>query len=259
MDNPLLLRFKTKYQSVPFSKILPEHFIPAIKRNIEVSIISINKITNQSDRPTFENTIEPLQNISELLERNSSILFNINNAETSDYIQKTTHEASVILSKFQNDLRLNISLFERIKKVYQNRESENLTKEQLTLLKKEYKGFSRNGGQLSNKKKEILRSIDEKIAQLSLTFGENVLADSKAYTLQITDEHKLKGLPESIIEMAKETANRKNKKGWVFTLDYPIYIPFMSYMEDRSLRREMSNAFAQRGFQNNDHNNTKII
>ena len=259
MENPLLGYFGTKYESAPFTKIVPKHFIPAIEKDIQESLEAIDKITNQTSQPSFDNTIDALQNIGEFLERNSALLFNLNSAETSEEIQKITQQASPILTKFQNDVRLNQAVFERIKILYENRENENLTTEQLALLEKEFKGFTRNGALLSKDKKDILREIDTKKAQLSLRFGENVLADTNSFSLHVTEEKELKGIPDQVREMAADIAKSKNKTGWVFTLDYPSYVPFMTYLDNRSLRRKMSLAFGKRGFQENDHNNSEII
>ncbi len=259
MDNPLLNVFETPYQSIPFSTIQPEHFIPALKENIKNALEAIDKVAHQNAPPTFENTVEALQNVGELMERNSAILFNLNSAETSDAIQATTQQASPLLTQFQNDVRLDQALFERIKTIYQNQDQENLSAEQKTLLEKEYKGFARNGALLNDNEKELLREIDTEKAQLSLTFGENVLADTHAFELHITEEKDLEGLPDQIKEMAAEMAQSKNKTAWVFTLDYPSYVPFMTYAENRELRKELSLAFGRRGFQDNNHNNTSII
>ncbi len=259
MENPLLHSFETPYKSIPFSKIKAEHYIPALKENIKNALQNIDKVAQQSAPPSFENTIEALQNAGNLLKRNSSILFNLNNAETSKAIQEVTQKTSPLLTKFQNDVRLNQNLFERIKTIYENREAENLSVEQLTLLKKEYKGFTRNGALLNDYEKDILREIDIEKAQLSLSFGENVLADSNSFEHHITDESQLKGLPDEVKEIAAETAKSKNKEGWIFSLDYPSYIPLMTYAEDRTLRQKMSNAFGRRGFQDNEQNNTAII
>ena len=259
MKNPLLAPFMTPHQSTPFGEIKPEHFIPAIKKDIQESLKAINKITDQKAQPSFDNTISAMQNISELLERNSTILFNLNSAETTEEIQQITQQASPLLTKFQNDVRLNQVLFDRVKKVFENRESEILTSEQLTLLKKEFKSFARNGALLSEDEKLILRDIDTEKAKLSLSFGENVLADTNDFLIHITEESQLKGLPDQVKEMGAEIAKSKNKTGWIFTLDYPSYVPFMTYLDNRELRRKMSLAFGQRGFRENDHNNSKII
>ena len=259
MENPLLSPFDTPYHSIPFSKIKSEHFIPALKKNIESALKQIDELTQQTASPSFENTMEPLQNTGALLERNSAILFNLNSAETSDAIQAVTQQAAPLLTKFQNDIRLNQALFERIKTIYYQRDSENLSNEQRTLLEKEYKAFVRNGALLSNDKKEMLREIDTEKAQLSLTFGEHVLADTNNYQLHIKSEDDLKELPDQVKEMAAEMAKSKNKEGWIFTLDYPSYVPFMTYAENRDLRKELSLAFGRRSFQDNDNNNTQII
>ena len=259
MDNPLLKKFQTPFESAPFDKIKIEHFIPAIQKSIEIALKEIDSITQQKESPTFENTIEKLENCGTLIDRNTSLLFNLNSAETSEQLQKTAQEASPLLTQFQNDIRLNDTLFERIKFVYQNEDRKKLTAEQNTLLEKEYKNFVRNGANLDNTSKEKLRVIDTQLAKLSLTFGENVLADTQAFSLHIEKKEELIGLPPSVIEMAEEEANKKIKKGWVFTLDYPSYVPFMTYSENRELRKKMSIAFGQRGFKDNEQNNNDII
>ena len=259
MENPLLSVFDTPHESIPFSTIQPEHFIPALKKNIKNALEGIDKIVSQTAAPNFKNTIETMQNVGVLLERNSLILFNLNSAETSEAIQKITQRASQLLTQFQNDVRLNQALFERIKAVHEKKKEENLTVEQETLLEKEYKGFARNGALLQEDKKNKLREIDIEIAKLSLTFGENVLADTHAYELHITQDKDLKGLPNQVKEMARETAQSMEKEGWVFTLDYPSYVPFVTYTENRELRKEICLAYGRRGFQDNSNNNTTII
>ncbi|MDA9679783.1 M3 family metallopeptidase, partial [Flavobacteriaceae bacterium] len=259
MENPLLKSFDTPHQSIPFNNIQPEHFIPALKENIKNALVEIDEVVSQTSHPTFKNTVEALQNIGELLERNSNILFNLNSAATSEAIQEVTQQASPLLTQFQNDIRLNQALFERIRIIYENQEKENLTVEQQTLLEKEYKGFAKNGALLDENEKNILREIDTEKSQLGLTFGENVLADTQAFELHITDEKDLQGLPEQVKEMAAETAQSKDKEGWIFTLDYPSYVPLMTYSENRELRKRMSVAFGRIGFEDNDHNNTAII
>lgn len=257
--NPLVKPFDTPFESAPFSIIRPEHFVPALQENIKTALEEIEAIVSQKALPTFENTIEALEQSGSFIGRNSSLLFNLNSAETSEALQKVTQQAAPLLTQFQNDVRLNTALFQRIKEVYENQAAFELTTEQKTLLEKEYKGFVRNGALLDEQAKTSLRTIDTELAQLSLTFGEHVLADTQAYTLHITDFEKLKGLPEAVIEMAKSTAEQKQLEGWVFTLDYPSYVPFMTYAENRALRKEMSLAFGKRGFQNNAQNNEAIV
>ncbi|NDE28521.1 MAG: M3 family peptidase [Flavobacteriia bacterium] len=257
--NPLVKPFDTPFESAPFSIIRPEHFVPALQENIKTALEEIEAIVSQKEVPTFINTIEALEQSGSFIGRNSSLLFNLNSAETSEALQKVTQQAAPLLTQFQNDVRLNTALFQRIKEVYENQAAFELTTEQKTLLEKEYKGFVRNGALLDEQAKTSLRTIDTELAQLSLTFGEHVLADTQAYTLHITDSEKLKGLPEALIEMAKSTAEQKQLEGWVFTLDYPSYVPFMTYAENRALRKEMSLAFGKRGFQNNAQNNEAIV
>ena len=259
MENPLLKEFQTPFESAPFDQIKIEHFIPAIEKTIQIALYEINTLVHQKESPTFENTIVQLENCGSLIARNSALLFNLNSAETSDELQKTAQLASPILTQFQNDIRLNEALFERIKYVYQHEDKTKLSAEQNTLLTKEYKSFIRNGANLDTASKEKLRVIDTQLGKLSLTFGEHVLADTQAFSLHIEKEEDLSGLPPSVIEMAAEEASRRDKKGWVFTLDYPSYIPFMTYAENRELRKKLSLAFGQRGFQMNSQNNTDLI
>ena len=259
MNNPLLKEFKTPYESAPFNKIKVKHFIPAIKQAIEIALQEIDAITAQKETPNFKNTLEKLEKCGKFISRNTLLLFNLNNAETSDELQQTTQKASPLLSKFQNDVRLNEKLFKRIQRVYQNENRNQLSREQITLLEKEYKSFVRNGANLPLLSKKKLREIDTELSQLSLTFGEHVLADTQAFYLHIEKKEELKGLPPSIIEMAAEEAQSREKIGWVFTLDYPSYVPFMTYAENRLLRKKFSLEFGKRGFQDNPQNNSKII
>jgi len=259
LSNPLLTRFETEFEAAPFSKIKTTHFIPAIQQSIAVAIDEIDVICKQKEIPSFENTLETLETCGTLVGRNTSLLFNLNSAETSDALQAVAQEAAPILTKFQNDIRLNQVLFDRIRYVFENEDRTTLSTEQLTLLEKEYKGFVRNGALLNDSSKEKLRALDTQLAKLSLTFGEHVLADTQDFFLHIENEAQLNGLPPSAIEMAKAVAEQKQKKGWIFTLDYPSYVPFMTYAEDRELRKKMSLAFGKRGFQDNPNNNVNTI
>ena len=259
MNNPLLQPFNTPYEAIPFSEIKTEHFIPAILASIETALEEIDDVVNQKEKPTFENTLQKLDNCGTLVSRISSVLFNLNSAETSPELQQVAQEAAPLLTHFQNDIRLNEDLFKRIKTIYEKVSSDNLDPEQKTLLEKEYKGFVRNGALLSENKKNTLRELDTALAKCSLNFGENVLADTQAFSLHLTQEEDLKGLPENVIEMASAIAQQRNLKGWVFTLDYPSYMPFMTYAENRSLRKKMALAFGKRGFRDNPQNNLENI
>ena len=191
----------------------------------------------------------------EKLNRITSIFFNLNAAETNDKLQKIAQEVSPLLSEFGNDITLNEGLFKRVKAVFESKSNLNLTPEQAMLLEKQYKSFARNGANLNEDAKNKLRKIDAQLSTLSLKFGENVLAETNAFELHITNENDLAGLPES----AKEAAKSKDKEGWIFTLDYPSYIPFLTYIDKRELRKKMAIAAGKKGFQDNEFNNEKNV
>ncbi|MDB2420338.1 M3 family metallopeptidase, partial [Flavobacteriaceae bacterium] len=253
--NPLLEDFNT----APFSKILSTDYKPAIKEAIEICKQEIETIISNPETPSFQNTTEALEFTGQKLGRITSIFFNLNSAETSEAIQKIAQEISPWLSEFKNDMILNSALFTKVKSVYDTRGVLNLDSEQTMLLEKQYKGFSRNGANLNNEDKEKLRKIDTELSKLSLQFGENVLADSNAFKLHITDEKDLKGLPDGAKEAANLLAKNQNKEGWLITLDYPSYIPFVTYAENRTLRKKLAIAFGKKGFQNNENNNEEIV
>src|SRR5690606_28361363 len=257
--NTLNTSFSDKYNTAPFSKIQVGDFLPSIKVEIEKTRAEIDKITSNEDAPDFKNTIEALEFSGEQLERVTSLFFNLNSAETNDEIQKIAQEVSPLLSEFGNDIRLNKELFLRVKEVYDKKDSLSLTAEQQTLLDKKYKNFSRNGANLPDDKKAKLREIDKELSKLSLTFGENVLAETNQYELHITSEEDLSGLPEGIIEAAREDAQNKNMDGWVFTLNYPSYIPFMTYADNREFRKKMYLAFSSKCFHSDKLDNREIV
>ena len=253
--NPLLQDFDT----APFSKIKEKDYKPAIQEAISLAKKEIENIISNHEVPTFENTTVALDNVGQKLNRISAIFFNLNSAETNEEIQKIAKEISPWLSEFKNDITLNELLFRRIKKVYNQKSNLTLTPEQKMLLNKQYKGFARNGANLKEKDKLELRKIDAELAKLSLQFGEHVLAETNNFEMHVTDENDLAGLPESAKEAAKILAKQKNKNGWVFTLDYPSYIPFMTYANNRKLRKKLSIAFGKKGFQQNSYNNEAIV
>jgi Zn-dependent oligopeptidase len=250
--------FQTKHNTAPFSKIKLEDYQPAFIQNIASARAEIDAITHNPESPTFQNTIEALEFSGNALDRVSSIFFNLNSAETSDEMQKIAQEITPLLTEFSNDITLNEALFKRIKAVYEQKETLNLSAEQMTLLDKKFKSFSRNGALLSEEKKSKLREIDTELAKLKLTYGENVLAETNNYQLHITNASDLKGLPEGAIEAAKSLAESKNLEGWIFTLDYPSYIPFLTYADNRVLRKELAIAAGKKGFQNNEFDNRNI-
>lgn len=259
MENPLLLKFDTPFESVPFSQIKNEHYLPAFQIAIENAKQEVDVICQNPEKPDFENTILALEISGEQLSRVSSIFFNMNSAETNDEIQKIAQEVSPMLSEFNNDIRLNPVLFQRVKTVYDQKDELNLNAEQLRLLDKSYKNFSRNGANLNEEKKEKLRAIDKELAGLSVQFGQNALAETNAYALNITKEADLKGLPDYVITEAKAEAEKRNQEGWTFTLQIPSYLPFMTYAENRDLRKELYGAFSRKAFQDNEYNNEKNV
>jgi peptidyl-dipeptidase Dcp len=255
----LTQHFNTKYDTAPFSQIKLEDYKPSFIENIATAKAEIDAIVNNPESPTFENTIEALDFSGKALDRLSSIFFNLNSAETSDEMQKIAQEVSPLLTEFSNDITLNADLFKRVKSVFEQRESLTLTAEQVTLLDKKFKNFSRNGALLSEDKKIRLREIDTELAKLKLTYGENVLAETNNYELIITDEADLKGLPEGTIEAAKSLAKSKSIEGWIFTLDFPSYIPFVTYADNRELRKEIAIAAGKKAFKNNEYDNQENV
>jgi peptidyl-dipeptidase Dcp len=250
--------FNTKHNTAPFSKIKMDDYKPAFIENIAKAKAEIDAIINNPEAPTFENTIEALDFSGDALDRLSSIFFNLNSAETCDEMQKIAQEVTPLLTEFSNDITLNEYLFKRIKSFYEQKNTLNLTTEQATLLDKKFKSFSRNGALLSEEKKAKLREIDTELAKLKLTFSENVLAETNNYQLHITNENDLKGLPEGTIEAARSLAKAKELDGWIFTLDFPSYLPFVTYAENRELRKEIAIAAGKKAFQNNEFDNQEI-
>ena len=255
----LTKHFDTKHNTAPFSQINNADFKPAFEEAIEMARKEIDDIIANPQPATFENTIEALDYTGESLDRLSSIFFNLNSAETSDEIQQIAQEVSPLLTAFSNDITLNEDLFKKVKLVHDQKDQLALTPEQAMLLDKKYKGFARNGALLPEDKKLRLREIDTELAKLKLTYGENVLAETNNYQLHLTDENDLKGLPEGTIEAAANLAESEGKTGWIFTLDYPSYIPFVTYADNRELRKEIAIAAGKKAFQNNEYDNQENV
>ncbi|MBO0590469.1 M3 family metallopeptidase [Cellulophaga sp. E16_2] len=253
--NPLLSPFDT----APFSKLKNEHFMPAFTQAIAGARAEIDAITHNTEAPSFENTIATLDYSGKQLDRVSSVFFNLNSAETNEEIQKIAQEISPILSEFGNDITLNEDLFKRVKAVYDQKDRLDLTTEEQTLLDKKYKGFSRNGANLSEDKKKRLREIDAEASKLKLNFGENILAETNKFQMHLTDEAALDGLPEGEKEAAAQMAKAKELEGWLITLDYPSYIPFMKYAKNRALRKKLATAFGSKAFHNDELDNQENV
>ncbi|SHE93992.1 peptidyl-dipeptidase Dcp [Flavobacterium fontis] len=252
-------KFNTPYTAAPFRQIQLDDYVPAFDQTIAQARAEVDAIITNPEAPTFENTIEALEFSGQALDRLSSIFFNLNSAETNDTMQQIAQEVSPKLTAFGNDIALNETLFQRVKAVYNQRETLSLSPEQLMLLEKKYKGFSRNGALLNEEKKNRLREIDTDLAKLKLTFGENVLAETNSYFKHITNAEDLAGIPEGAQEAAAALAQSKELEGWVFTLDFPSYMPLITYADNRELRKELALAFGKKAFQDNAHNNTEIL
>lgn len=255
MENILLSAFDT----APFLQIKTTDYEPAFDEAIKQAKAEIQQIITNTDAPTFENTIEAMSFSGIQLDRISNIFFNLNSAETNEELQKIAQIIAPKLSAFGNDISLNPELFKRVKQVFDTVDKSTLTTEQITLLDKTYKGFVRNGALLNDDQKTELREIDAQLSVLSLQFNENVLAETNAYQLLITNEDDLAGLPDGVIEAAKNLAEQQEKQGWIFTLDYPSYLPFVTYAKNRELRKEIAIANGKKGFQKNDYNNEEIV
>ncbi len=257
--NILTENFSTPYHSAPFDQIKNEDYLPAFKALIHQSEEEINAIVNNSDEPTFENTIEALAFSGEQLDRASSIFFNLNSAETSDELQKIAQEVSPILTEYSSKISQNEALFNKIKKVYDTKDQYNLNEEQQMLLNETYKGFVRSGALLNEEDKEKLKKISMALSLKSLQFGQNVLASTNNYFKHITHKEDLAGIPETIIEQYAEEARERNLEGWIITLQHPSFIPFVTYAENRELRKELAFANGKKSFDGSEFDNQNLI
>ena len=257
--NPLLEKFNTPFDTAPFEKIKTAHFLPAIKEGIQLAKADIETIKS-NEKVNFENTIVALDHAGDRLNIISGIFYNLNAAETNEQIQALAREISPLLTAHGNDILLDDALFGKIQEVYDQKDKLGLNEEQETLLEKTYKSFVRNGAKLDEDQKNQLREIDKDLSQLSLKFGENVLAETNKYQLVVDDESKLSGLPESIKEGASQSAEEKGHKDkWVFTLDFPSYFPFMTYADDRELRKELFLAYNTKASKGDELDNKQFI
>lgn len=257
-ENPLLVeQFNTPFGVPPFDLIKDEHFEPAILEAIKMHQAEIDAIANSNEAPTFENTILAMENSGGLLKRNARIFYNLTSANTNDKLQEIAAKLAPEMSKHSDNISLNKKLFQRVKTVWENRQSLNLGLEEAKLLEEAYKNFVRSGANLSEEDKDKLRKINEELSLLTLEFGNNVLAANNKYELVIEKKEDLAGLPEAVVQAAAETAKEKGKEGkWVFTLQNASVMPFLQYADNRELRKEMLNAYQNRGnggeFDNND-------
>ncbi|MDR0606327.1 MAG: M3 family metallopeptidase [Bacteroidales bacterium] len=248
MNNPFFQVWETPYQVPPFAKIKTEHYIPAFEEGMKQHVSEVEAIINQKEAPTFANTIAALDYSGTLINTVSAVFFNLLETNSTDEMQKIAEEISPKLSAHGDNINLNPELFQRVKTVYENKDKENLNKEQLRLLDETYKDFVRGGANLTQDKQKRFREINEEISILTLQFNKNVLNATNAYQLIIDKEDDLAGLPESIITAAAELGNQKEEtKGkWVFTLNNPSLLPFLQYADNRAKREEIWNAYSSR-------------
>ncbi|MBN2744093.1 MAG: M3 family metallopeptidase [Marinilabiliaceae bacterium] len=259
MNNPLLQPFATLYATPPFHLIETHHYLPAFVAAMDDGRAEIAAIIDNYQSATFANTIEALDKSGWQLSLISNIFFNFNHAHTNDTIQQIAREVSPLLTAYSNDIWLNEALFERVKRVHDADERAVLRADQVKLLNDTYKAFVRKGALLSGDEKERYRKITTELSELSLRFGENLLAETNDYFLHVTDENDLAGLPASLIEQAKADAGARQLDGWVFTLHFPSYVPFMKYAQNRLLREQMFRAYSARGNQGNERDNKQVL
>lgn len=259
-DNPFLAAYDTPWHVPPFDKIKTAHFMPAFEKGIADQRAEVAKIRDNSEAPTFENTIVAMETTGDLLTRVSDVFFNLNDAETNDEMQKVAKDVAPLLSQLNDDIYLDPKLFARVKVVYDRRKKLNLSPEQNRLLEEAYKQFVRGGANVKESDKKEFRDINERLSVLSLKFGENILAEENRYELVVDNAADLKGLPQTAIDAAAETAKQKGKEGkWVFTLHKPSLIPFLTYAENRALREKMYRAYCERGNNNDDLDNKELL
>lgn len=258
-SNPFFTEWTTPYGIPPFDQIKNEHFMPAIEQGMQQHLEEIDVIVNNQEAPTFSNTIEAMDYSGRLLSKTLAVFFNLESAETNDSLQKIAEEISPLLSEHNDKVSMNEKLFDRVKTVYNNRESENLTPEQTRLLSNYYKDFVRSGALLPADKKEQLKAINKEIGLLTLKYSQNVLAENNSFELVVENEADLAGLPESVKAAAAEEAKGRGKEGkWVFTLSKPSMIPFLQYAENRDLREKLYKGYINRGMNANEYNNSEL-
>ncbi len=261
MQNPFFSEYKTPFQVPPFSEIKLSDYLPAIEEGIKQHDAEIAAITSNQEEPGFDNTILAMDNSGELLEKVTTVFFNLNSANTNDEMQALARQITPMITKHQNDVMLNKALFERVKTVYDKRNDLNLDHEQMRLVEKIYKQFARNGANLNEEDQAKLRKINEELSMLTLQFGENQLAETnKNFKLVIDNEADLKGLPSDVISAAADRAKKDSMDGkWVFTLQKPSMIPFLQYAENRSLREKLYRGYFMRGDNNDKFDNKENI
>lgn len=260
MSNPFFSEYKTPFGVPPFEKIMPYHYMPAFEKGMQDARNELMVLLSKKGEPTFKNTIEPYDLMGELLMNVSMVFFSQTSANTSDSLQKIEMEISPKLAAFQDEVRLNPELFARVKSVYENQSKFNLSDDQKFMLENIYKGFIRNGANLSRQDQDTLKVLNQKLSVLTVQFSQNVLSETNNYKLFITEKKDLKGLPESVLSAAADEAKAAGFEGkWAFTTKRPSIFPYLTYAENRDRRKELFTAYTNRGNNGNEFDNNKIL
>lgn len=259
-DNPLLMAYETPFEVPPFDKIKNEHFKPAFDEALRIHALEVDSIAKNAEEATFENTIVALENAGSLLSKVSTVFYNLNSANTDDTIQSIAKDLAPEISAHYDEIRLNSALFEKVKNVYDAKESLDLDAQDVMLLEETYKSFVRSGANLNETDKEKLKKLNAEISVLTTEFGQNLLAETNAYQLLVDDESELSGLPEALKAAAKDAAKEAGQEGkWLFTLQNSSVMPFLQYADNRDLRHQIWNAYQMRGNNGNDNDNNEIL
>ena len=257
--NPFFERYGTPHETVPFNRIKTEHYEPAIREGIRRQNEEIDAIVQNPEKAGFSNTIEAFEESGELLDKVTSVFGNMLSAETNDDLQALAQKIMPLLSEHSNNITLNEKLFARVKEVYARKETLQLTQEQSWLLENTYDSFVRHGANLEGEAREEYRRLTTELSKLTLDFSENNLKETNRYQMLLTKKESLAGLPEIIVEAAAETAKSEGKEGWAFTLHAPSYVPFMTYADNRDLRRKLYMAYNTKCTHDNEFNNIGIV
>ena len=257
-QNPFFTRYNTPHQTIPFNLIRNEHYEPAMMEGMRKQDEEISHIIDNPEPPTFENTIEMLEKSGDLLDRVTTVFGNLMSADTNDEMEAIAEKMMPLLTEHGNNITLNDRLFQRIKSVYEQKDSLHLNKEQEMLLEKTYDGFIRNGANLSETDKGTLRKLNTELSMLTLQFSQNHLKATHQYELSITREQ-LEGVPEHVIASYAQNAKERGKEGFIVTLEAPSYMPFMKYVKYRDLRKELYMAYNTQCTHDDGFNNIDIV
>ena len=259
-DNPFFKKWTAPFETPPFNEIKVEHYMPAYQEGMKQQKSAIDAIVGNKEKPTFKNTIEAMEKSGKFYSKVDYVFSSLNDAITNDSMQNLANKLAPLASKHFDDINLNPKLFARVKQLYDEKGTLNLTAEQKTVLDNYYKDFVRSGALLDEEQKAKLRKINEELSVLSLKFGQNLLKETIAIGLVIDNNNDLAGLPENVTNAAAEAAKAKGMEGkWVFTLQKPSFIPFLQYSEKRDLREKLFKGYINRGNNNNENDNKQVL